>query len=84
MNIESFEAFKDKTGGQDWRVEAVDVDSGDCFVAIFCGSQAEARAKMYADWMNSPMQEFSPKFGFCPECGKPMPHENQRCEASAP
>jgi hypothetical protein len=45
-----FEAFKDKTGLNEWRVEAFDMESGDCFVAIFSGPQAQIRAEEYANW----------------------------------
>ena len=31
-------------------------------------------------WPNETQEDF----GYCVACGKPLPHENHRCEASAP
>jgi hypothetical protein len=43
-----YEVFADKDFPQDWRVEAVDINSGDIYVAVFSGPQAEQRAREYA------------------------------------
>lgn len=37
----------------EWRVEAIDRESGDCFVTIFSGPDSEERAKEYAAWKES-------------------------------
>jgi hypothetical protein len=49
-----FEAFRDKLRPGDWRVEAVNSDTRDVFVAIFSGPLAQARAAEYANFKNSP------------------------------
>lgn len=37
-----------------WRVEATDDNSeGECFVTIFCGTNARERAEEYAAWKNN-------------------------------
>lgn len=50
--VTEYEAFADKTGTSDWRVEAFG-SSGECYVAIFCGPCAQKRAENYARWMNA-------------------------------
>jgi hypothetical protein len=47
------EVFADKEFPNDWRVEAIDKDSGDIFVAVFSGPDAEERAREYADWQTA-------------------------------
>ncbi|KKL45740.1 hypothetical protein LCGC14_2352630 [marine sediment metagenome] len=38
----------------DWRVEAIDHDGeGECYVTVFSGPSAQARAEEYADFKNS-------------------------------
>jgi hypothetical protein len=49
-----FEAFRDKLRPGDWRVEAVNSDTRDVFVAIFSGPLAQARAAEYANFKNNP------------------------------
>lgn len=41
-------AFEDRQAPGDWRVEAISEPDGDCYVAIFCGPDAEFRANEYA------------------------------------
>jgi len=48
-----FEAFPDKEFPNEWRVEAIDRKTGDIFVAVFSGPDAEYRAREYADWQES-------------------------------
>lgn len=50
-----YEAFRSKTGVDDceWRVEAIDeLNEGVCYVAIFSGPDAKARAQEYARFKN--------------------------------
>ena len=47
------EVFADKEFPNDWRVEAIDRDSGDIFVAVFSGPDAEERAREYASWQEA-------------------------------
>jgi hypothetical protein len=39
---------RDTTG--EWRVEGIDDTSGDCYVTLFSGPNARARAEEYAEW----------------------------------
>ncbi len=44
----------DKDHPQDWRVEDIDSDGdGGCSIAIFSGPYAEARAKRFADQLQT-------------------------------
>jgi hypothetical protein len=45
-----YEAFQDKTGLPEWRVEAFEGE--DCFITIFCGPLAKERAVEYANFKN--------------------------------
>jgi hypothetical protein len=45
--------FADKEFPNDWRVEAIERKSGDIFVAVFSGPDAEQRAREYANWQES-------------------------------
>lgn len=36
----------------EWRVERIDMKTGDCFVTLFSGQDAEARAHEYAAFKN--------------------------------
>jgi hypothetical protein len=45
--------FPDKEFPNDWHVEAIDMDSGDIFVAVFSGPDSEERAREYATWQGS-------------------------------
>lgn len=47
-----FEAFRDKDYPSDWRVEAINSNTGDDFVAIFRGPLARERALEYANFQN--------------------------------
>ena len=40
----------DREFPNDWRVEAIEEDSGDIFVAVFSGPDAEERAREYSVW----------------------------------
>ncbi len=44
--------FSDREAPEDWRVEAGDKLTGDCYIAIFCGPDAEYRANEYAAFKN--------------------------------
>lgn len=44
-----YEVVADKIYLNDWRVEAIN-QSGDSFVTLFSGPDAEERAKEYAAW----------------------------------
>jgi hypothetical protein len=44
--------FADRQSPEDWRVEAGDKITGDCYIAIFCGPDAEYRANEYAAFKN--------------------------------
>jgi hypothetical protein len=48
-----FVAIQDKDTYVEWRVEAVDIKSGDVFVAVFNGPLAHERAVEYADFKNN-------------------------------
>jgi hypothetical protein len=52
----SREVFPDKEFPNDWHVETIDKDSGDIFVAVFSGPDAEERAREYAEWQESKLQ----------------------------
>ena len=43
----------DREFPNDWRVEAIEEDSGDIFVAVFSGPDAEGRAREYAAWQQA-------------------------------
>lgn len=48
------EAVKDRYDPNCWRVEFIDhASEGECYLAVFIGFAAEARAKEYAVWKNS-------------------------------
>ena len=49
--------FADKQFPSDWHVEAIDPNSGDIFVAVFSGPDAEQRAREYADWQRLRLTE---------------------------
>lgn len=46
-----WEVSKDEST-YEWRVEVIDIKTGDCFVTIFSGPLAESRALEYADFKN--------------------------------
>jgi len=48
-----YEVSADKDFPQDWRVEAIDIKTGDVYVAVFSGPHAEQRAREYASWQES-------------------------------
>lgn len=41
------EIVQDKNDANDWRVEDIDIKSGECYVAIFSGPMAKERAEKY-------------------------------------
>lgn len=47
------EVFPDKQYPNDWHVETTNRDTGDIFVALFLGADAEQKAREYADWQES-------------------------------
>jgi hypothetical protein len=53
------EVFPDKEFPNEWRVEAINRDSGDVFVAVFSGPDAAERAREYASWQQSRVQRIS-------------------------
>jgi len=46
MRTDQVLVFEDKAETGDWRVEYFDTDGG-CYVTIFAGPEAEARARAY-------------------------------------
>lgn len=53
----TYQAFEDRKSPGDWRAEAIDHDSeGECYVVIFSGPDAQARAQEYAAWKNDARQ----------------------------
>ena len=48
----SYQAFEDKEVPGEWRVEAVNRQTGEAFIAIFTGPQCQARAAEYASFKN--------------------------------
>ncbi len=51
--IMQYEVMADPEFPNDWRVEAIDRKSGDIYVAVFSGPDAEQRAREYAEWQQS-------------------------------
>lgn len=47
-----YDVFRDREAPRDWRVEAFG-ESGECYITVFGGDDAEARAREYAELMNS-------------------------------
>ena len=47
-----YEAVQDKRNPSEWRVEAIDIKSGDVFVTVFSGPSAQDRANEYAAFKN--------------------------------
>lgn len=45
-----WEVFEARDNPTEWRVEAVELDEGRCYIAIFSGPDAEVRAREYAAW----------------------------------
>lgn len=48
----TYESCDSITEPGSWRVEAIDTQSGDCFVTIFYGPDSQQRAAEYAEWKN--------------------------------
>ncbi|MGA7920499.1 MAG: hypothetical protein WCA38_12625 [Candidatus Acidiferrales bacterium] len=48
----NFEAIRDKFRPTEWRVEAINTETGDVFVAVFRGPLARERAAEYAKFEN--------------------------------
>jgi hypothetical protein len=48
-----YEALQDRDNRSDWRVEGIDSQAGDVYIAIFAGPLAEQRASEYADFKNN-------------------------------
>jgi hypothetical protein len=48
-----YEVVQDRKQSSDWRVEGLDVKSGDVNVTLFSGSQARERAEEYAKFKNA-------------------------------
>ena len=51
----TYEVVQDKAfpALNEWRYEAIDQKSGDIYVALFGGPDAEQRARQYAVWQQS-------------------------------
>jgi hypothetical protein len=45
--------FPDKQFPNDWHVETIDANTGDIYVAVFSGPDAEDKAREYATWQES-------------------------------
>ncbi len=43
----TYEVFEDKVNAGDWRVEGLDIQTGDVAIAIFSGVQSRERAYLY-------------------------------------
>jgi hypothetical protein len=48
------EVVQDRNSPNDWRVEAIDIKSGDIYVTVFSGPLAQVRATEYASFKNNP------------------------------
>jgi hypothetical protein len=48
------EVAQDQNSPNDWRVEAIDIKSGDIFVTVFSGPLSQQRASEYASFKNNP------------------------------
>lgn len=51
--VMEYVAIQDKQFLNDWRSEAIESKTGDCFVVVFSGPEAEQRARQFTDWQNS-------------------------------
>lgn len=49
-------AFEDKEVPGQWRVESLNMKTGESEITIFCGVTPEQRAIEYAKWRNSPIE----------------------------
>lgn len=47
-----YDIFEDRSAAGAWRVEAFG-ESGECYIAVFAGDDAEVRARAYAEWVSS-------------------------------
>jgi hypothetical protein len=48
----TYEIMKSSLTPDEWRVEAIDTTTGDCYVALFSGPRAQQRAEEYAGFKN--------------------------------
>ena len=49
----TYEVVESRHAVGEWRVEAINYDGdGEIYLAIFCGPDAERRAKEYATWIS--------------------------------
>lgn len=48
-----YEVTPDEKFPNEWRCEAIDQKTGDIYVAVFAGPDAEERARDYASWQQS-------------------------------
>ena len=51
-SLVGYETIQDSKSPSDWRVEHIDIKSGDVLITIFSGPSAEERAQEYADFKN--------------------------------
>ena len=51
--VMTYEVTPDEKFPNEWRCEAIDQKTGDIYVAVFAGPDAEERARDYASWQQS-------------------------------
>lgn len=51
-SLVGYQTIQDRNSPSDWRVEHLDIKSGDVLIAIFSGISAEERAQEYAEFKN--------------------------------
>jgi len=49
----NYEVVRDEKFPNEWRCEAINAKTGDIYVAVFSGPDAEGRAREYASWQQS-------------------------------
>lgn len=54
------EVFPDREFPNEWHVETINGDTGDIFVALFSGPDAEGRAREYAVWQETKHESRQP------------------------
>ena len=52
-NAMKYEVMPDEKFPNEWRCEAIDQQSGDIYIAVFAGPDAEERAREYASWQQT-------------------------------
>ena len=54
-----YEVFEDHEVPGQWRVEAFG-QSGECYMTVFAGDDAEVRARAYANWVETRVEAATP------------------------